>query len=55
MKKWTIGAISGGLAGITGAWLSSEYNFSLLSIILIGAIIGLCVGVIFKLIKEKKK
>jgi len=54
MKNWTIGAISGGLAGIAGAWLSSEYNFSLLLIIFIGAIIGLGIGVIPKLIKKKK-
>jgi ABC-type enterochelin transport system permease subunit len=54
MKNWTIGAISGGLAGIAGAWLSSEYNFSLFLIILIGAIIGFAIGVISKLMKKKK-
>ncbi len=55
MKNWTIGAISGGLAGMAGAWLSSEYNFSLLFLIFIGAIIGFGVGIIPKVIKRKKK
>jgi len=54
-KSWEIGAISGGLAGIVGAWLASDYDFSLLSLILIGAVIGICIGVISKLIKRKKK
>jgi hypothetical protein len=54
-KSWEIGAISGGLAGIMGAWLASDYDFSLLSIVLIGAFIGALVGVVFKLIKGKKK
>jgi len=55
MKNWTIGAISGGLAGIAGAWLSSEYDFSLLSIVLIGALIGFGVGMLSKIIKKKNK
>lgn len=54
-KNWEIGAISGGLAGVVVAWLASDYNFSLLSLIFIGAIIGVCVGMISKLIKKKKK
>jgi ABC-type uncharacterized transport system permease subunit len=54
MKIWNIGAISGGLAGIVGAWLSSEFNFSLLFIILIGALIGFGVGIISKLLKKRK-
>jgi uncharacterized membrane protein YjjB (DUF3815 family) len=53
MKNWTIGAISGGLAGLVGALLISEYNFSLLFVILIGAIIGFCVGLLAKLIKRR--
>lgn len=54
MKNWTIGAISGGLAGVVGAWLISDYDFSLLFVILIGAIIGVCVGTIAKFVKKKK-
>lgn len=52
MKNWMIGAISGGLAGLVGALLISEYDFSLLFVILIGAIIGLCIGFLNKLIKK---
>jgi len=54
MKNWTIGAVAGGLAGITGAWLASETGFSLLLIVFIGAIIGLVVGMIPKFFKKKK-
>jgi len=49
-----IGAVSGGIAGVVGAWLVSDYDFSLLSVILIGAVIGICVGVIYNLFKKKK-
>lgn len=55
MKNWEIGAIAGGLAGIAGAWLTSDYDFSLFSIIFIGAIVGTLVGIVAKLIKRKKK
>jgi len=55
MKNWEIGAISGGLAGIVGAWLASDYDFSLFSIVLIGAVIGICVGLITNFIKRRKK
>ena len=55
MKSWKIGAIAGGVSGIIGAWLVSEYDFSLLAIILIGALIGICIGMIPKIIKMKKK
>ncbi len=54
-KIAVIGAISGGIAGVVGAWLVSDYDFSLLSVILIGAVIGVCVGFVAKLIKKKKK
>jgi len=50
-----IGAVSGGIAGVVGAWLVSDYDFSLLSVILIGAVIGICVGVVADLFKKKKK
>ena len=50
-----IGAVSGGIAGVVGAWLVSDYDFSLLSVILIGAVIGICVGVVTNLFKRKKK
>jgi len=50
-----IGAVSGGIAGAVGAWLVSDYDFSLLSIVLIGAVIGICVGVVANLFKRKKK
>jgi len=55
MKNWKIGAISGGFAGLVGAWLVSEYDFSLLVVIVIGALIGIGIGLIPKLIKRKKK
>lgn len=54
MKNSTIGAISGGVAGTIGAWLASDYNFSLLAIVFIGALIGLGIGILSKLIKKKK-
>lgn len=54
IKNWELGAISGAIAGIVGAWLVSDYDFSLLSVILIGAVIGICVGVVAKLFKKKK-
>ena len=50
-----IGAVSGGIAGVVGAWLISDYDFSLLSVVLIGAIIGVCVGVVANLFKRKKE
>lgn len=54
-RNAVIGAISGGIAGAVGAWLISDYDFSLLFVIFIGAFIGVCVGVIAKFIKSKKK
>jgi hypothetical protein len=53
MKNWVIGAVSGGFAGLVGALLISEYNFSLLSVVLIGAVIGFCIGLLAKLIKRR--
>ena len=53
-KNLVIGAVSGGLAGVVGAWLISDYDFSLLSVVLIGAVIGFCVGVVSNLFKKKK-
>ncbi len=50
-----IGAVSGGIAGAVGAWLVSDYDFSLLSVVLIGAVIGICVGFVANLFKRKKK
>ncbi len=49
-----IGAISGGIAGAVGAWLVSDYDFSLLFVILIGAVIGICVGIVSNLFKKKR-
>lgn len=54
MKNWMVGAISGGLAGLVGAWLISEYDFSLLVIVLIGSAIGFAVGALIKIVKKKK-
>lgn len=54
MKCWTIGAISGGLSGIAGAWLVSGFGWSLISVILIGALIGIVVGTLANLKKGKK-
>ena len=54
-RNAVIGAISGGIAGAVGAWLISDYDFSLLSVVLIGAVIGVCIGLLIKLIKRKKK
>ena len=55
VKSWKIGAISGGVAGLVGAWLVSEYDFSLLFVIIIGALIGLAIGLIPKLVKKKNR
>jgi hypothetical protein len=53
MKGWKIGAIAGGISGIAGAWLVSEYDLSLLFVIIIGAFIGTLVGIVSKLKKKK--
>ena len=52
-RNAVIGAISGGIAGAVGAWLISDYDISLLSIILIGVVIGISVGLVSKFIKKK--
>jgi len=54
MKNWVLGAISGGLAGLAGAWLVSEYDFNLFFVILIGAAIGFVIGALAKIIKKRK-
>ena len=40
---------------MVGAWLVSEYDFSLLFVIIIGALIGLAIGLIPKLVKKKNR
>lgn len=43
MKNWYIGAIAGGLAGVVGALLMDK-DYSLLTVVVLGAIIGFLVG-----------
>ncbi len=52
MKKnnW-IGAVSGGISGIIGAVLVSEFDFSILSVVIIGIIIGILVNLTFQMFK----
>ena len=55
MKNWTIGAISGGITGLIGALLVIEFNFSLLLVVIIGALVGFGIGLLNKLILKKRK
>lgn len=55
MKNWEIGAVTGGISGLAGAWLMGAYGFSLVSVIFVGMLIGVFVGMVFKLIKNKRK
>ena len=54
-KNWKLGAVAGGLSGLAGAWLMGAYDFSLISVIFIGMFIGFLVGVVFNLIKKRKR
>lgn len=54
MENWKIGAIVGGVSGVVAALLMDR-GYSLLTVILLGIVIGLIIGSIGKLGRKSKK
>jgi len=54
-KILKLGAMAGGMSGLVGAVLVSEYNFSLVVVMIIGALIGAGVGMVAKMFGKKKQ